>query len=296
MTIYLDIVLLENILMNILIIYFANYLSKKKSTMYKICISSIIGAVYYVILLLPETRFLNFYLYKIVLSLIMVFVGFKNKDIFDYISNIMFFYISSFIFGGAMYGIYYLVSNNSTIEFYPIKIAMLAVCITILAIKNITYYIHLNSKYSNLIYEIYIYIENRIKRLNVFLDTGNSLKDPITNKPIIVVNLESIKEILPKEIYEIAKSEITDIQNIDNNRIHIIPYISLGNQNGLMLGYRVDTVIIKNKNNEIIKINSVILALNTTNLNCVKNSDGLISMEILEKGGNINEYRKVEIG
>lgn len=296
MTIYLDIVLLENIFMNILIIYFANYLSRKKSTMYKICISSIIGAVYYVVLLLPQTNFLNFYLYKIILSIIMVFVGFKNKDVFDFISNVMFFYISSFIFGGSMYGIYYLITSNSNILFYPIKIGILAVSITILAIKNITYYIHLNSKYSNLMYEVDIYIENKIKRIKVFLDTGNSLKDPISNKPIIVVNLDSIKQILPNEIYEIAENGINSMQNIKNSRLHIIPYVSLGNQNGLMIGYRADKVIINVKNKEKMKLESVILALNTTTLNSIKNSDGLIGMEILEKGGICNEYRKIKIG
>ena len=134
MTIYLDVVLFENILMNILIIYFANYLSKKKSSAYKICISSIIGEVYYVVLLLPESKFLNFYLYKIILSMIMVFVGFKNVSIFDYISNIMFFYISSFIFGGAMYGIYYLIQDNTNIEYYSLKIAILSIIVAIVAI------------------------------------------------------------------------------------------------------------------------------------------------------------------
>ena len=295
MTIYLDIVLLENVLMNILIIYLANYLSKRKTTFYKICISSIIGAVYYIILLLPENSFLNFYIYKIILSMIMVIIGFNNNNVFEYVSNIMFFYISSFVLGGAMYGIYYLISNNTNFEYYPFKIAVLSIIVVIIAIKNIAYYINLNTKLSKLIYQVDIYIENNMKRISAFLDTGNSLKDPISNKPIVVVNLDSIKEILPQNIYEIAKNEISDINNISNNKVHIIPYISVGNKNGLMLGYRANTIVVNLENGDKLKFNSVILGLNTTKLNSIKNVDGLISMELLERGGFKNEYRKIEI-
>lgn len=296
MIIYLDVVLIENILMNILIIYFATYLSKKKSTMYRICISSIIGAVYYVILLLPENKFLNFYLYKVILSMIMVLVGFNNRDIHEFISNIMFFYISSFVFGGAVYGINSLIIDNTNMEYYSLKIIILGVIVGIVVIKKVTYYIHLNSKYSKLIYEIDIYIEENVKRIKAFLDTGNTLKDPISNKSIIIVNLDSISEMLPQDIINVCRDNIEKISEIKSNRLHIIPYISIGNQNGLMVGYRVDKVVINIRGKEKIKIDSVIIALNTTILNNIKNADGLISIDILEKGGVFDEYRKIKVG
>ncbi len=299
MTVYLDLVLIENILMNILIIYLANYISKKKASLYKICISSIIGAVYYVVLLLPETQFLNFYLYKIVLSIIMVSIGFSNNNIFDFITNIFNFYLVSFVCGGAMYGIYHCVFSQTDIEYYPVKILLLGSIVLIVILKYTINKIRCVMDYKKLSYYIDVYIDNRIKRVKAFLDTGNSLKDPITNKPVVIICLNSIKDILPKEILDMCSSGNFEFEKLSDkftNKIRILPYQSIGNENGIMVGYKSDKIHIQVSNNQKICIPNCLIGINTTILKDDIDIEALLSIEVLEyKGGASYECNKVKV-
>ncbi len=286
MTIYLDVILLENILMNILILYTSNYLNRNKVNFFRMFISSIIGSVYYIGILLPQTNFLNFYIYKIILSIVMVLIGFENTDIYNFIKSLGIFYFTSFIYGGIAYGINNIFMTNHIANYYSIKIVLLISILSFIFIRQIIKTIKSNMYYSNYDYYIDVYIDNKIKRIKGFLDTGNNMKDPITNKPVLVVCYKSIKDILPKEF---------DIENnieenlINNNKVKLLPYISVGNSNGLMLGYKTDKIKIYINKEEII-LKDITIGINNTKLGRDSNFDALLSIDLLNyKGGKIND-------
>ena len=86
-----------------------------------------------------------------------------------------------------------------------------------------------------------ISIEINDKKINLkgIVDTGNSLTDPISKYPVIIVEYDAIKNILPVEIRDILLNN--QIFNFDQiiaqlsgsswvTRFRIIPYQALGTE------------------------------------------------------------------
>ena len=123
---------------------------------------------------------------------------------------------------------------------YPLKIALLGgitgFIITYVAIKIVKTRITKNE----IIYKAKIEIGNQELEINVLLDTGNMLKDPISNMPVVLVEKSILYPILPKELLENSKNilggdfkENEDINNEYRTRLRIIPFTSVGKQNAL---------------------------------------------------------------
>lgn len=68
------------------------------------------------------------------------------------------------------------------------------------------------------------------------MDTGHSLIDPISKKPVLIVEYRAFKEILPiqfRKIFEKGNIYSTINEMSENsyvNKLRIIPYSSLGNE------------------------------------------------------------------
>ena len=90
------------------------------------------------------------------------------------------------------------------------------------------------------------------------IDTGNLLKEPITNTPVVVVEHTLLYECIPKEILNHIEdilggdfSKIPDeIKQEYISRLKVIPFSSLGKQNGMLLGIKADGIEIKDEDEE----------------------------------------------
>lgn len=103
------------------------------------------------------------------------------------------------------------------------------------------------------------YKEKEIQ-IRAMIDTGNLLKDPISKMPVIIVQKEKMQDIIQKQILENLENIIygTYIEEIEQDyiqRLKLIPYSSLGNQNGMLIGFKPDEITLeqdgietKNKN------------------------------------------------
>ena len=89
MTIYIDIVLLENLVINYILILSTAIISKTKINYISILISSIVGSLYAVINYMAKIdSFLNFFI-KIIISVIMIMISFPNIKFRKIIKNII---------------------------------------------------------------------------------------------------------------------------------------------------------------------------------------------------------------
>ena len=77
MTIYLDIVLIENLIMNSIIIYATAIIMKLKIKHLNILLSSIIGAIYSIMTYISNLKIYSNIFIKIILSIIMVYIAYK---------------------------------------------------------------------------------------------------------------------------------------------------------------------------------------------------------------------------
>ena len=101
MTVYLDVVFLENIIINYIILYVTGIISKANIREKRILLGALIGAIYSVVYYLFKLRIYSSIIIKIVLSIIIIYVTFNSKYFKDLVKKIILFYLVSFVFGGA---------------------------------------------------------------------------------------------------------------------------------------------------------------------------------------------------
>ena len=110
MTIYIDIIFLENLFMNYIIIYATGIIVKAPIKIIRTFLASGIGGVYAILSYMSMLEIYSNLFLKIALSVVMVYIAFnpKNKKIF--FKQLMIFYLTSFTFGGVTFALLYFVS------------------------------------------------------------------------------------------------------------------------------------------------------------------------------------------
>lgn len=82
--------------------------------------------------------------------------------------------------------------------------------------------------------------------ITALLDTGNTLKDPITGLGVIVVDCEVAREILGLDRESLLRP-VETFQQRQLSGLRLIPYSSVGQPSGMLLGMRVDRLEINGK-------------------------------------------------
>lgn len=294
MTVYIDIILLENLCMNYIILFATAYIMKIKISHIRIIASSSIGAVYSIMLYMQILPIYSSIFMKIILSVAMVYISYAPKTVKIAIKQLIIFYLISFAFGGCAFALLYFVKpqdifikNGVYIGTYPLKIALLGgivgFIITYIAFKIIKN----KATKEEMIYKLKIKNNDKTVEVNALLDTGNKLKDPITLVPVIVIEKQKLYNFLPEEILENIDKIIGGDSDklIEENikymsKFRVIPYNSIGKQNGLMLGFKADEVkIIIDEEERTIK--NTIIGIFNQSFNSQTYS-ALISLEIIE--------------
>ena len=125
------------------------------------------------------------------------------------------------------------------------------------------------------------------------LDTGNLLKEPISNEDVIIVEKDSLKDIINKDVLEninaILKGNWLDSKNLYSYKIKIIPFSSLGNENGLLVGFKPDYTKIYGED-EIVR-NDIIIGIYNGKLTQNDMYTSLIGLNIFEKNMTIAEIK-----
>lgn len=177
MKVYLDLILLINFLYDFLILSSVSILLKRNADFKHILLGCIIGlsTMCTLFISLDKTVLL---LLKFITSLSMVVITFGPKKI---IENMFYFYIITIIIGGFQY----LITGDE----YQVNLILMGILSPII----IALYIKSQRDYKskiNKIYDVIIIDEGNAYTLTGYMDTGNTLKDPITKYPIILVSNE----------------------------------------------------------------------------------------------------------
>ncbi|NMB96201.1 MAG: sigma-E processing peptidase SpoIIGA [Clostridiaceae bacterium] len=298
MEIYLDVLVLENIVMNYLILWTTSKILKMKTSNLRLFAGALIGALYAAFLILkPELKLYYTATATFILSLVMVAVTFSPEKLVSFVKTLIVFYVSTFIFAGAAFAFFYLNSQGTMIKngllyvFWDSKwtAVVLSIITSIIIIKVFIEVIQQKFFKEKLITHIKVIFDKKEINISALIDTGNSLQDPISNMPVIIVEFSAIKEILPSEICSIFEqvkeqdfSSLTSMLYSSEwfNRFRLIPFNSLGKENGMLIGFKPDYVVIGD-DVERKSIRDVVIAIYNKVLSRTKNYRALLGPDLL---------------
>ncbi len=299
MTIYLDIVFFENFILNYIIILSTAIISKSKMKLTSIMLSSTIGGIFSILNYLMNMNSLENMVLKIIISILMMLIAFNDYKIKKLIKQLLFFYLVSFTFGGIAFMLLFFIKpqniimkSNHLVGTYPIKITILAGILGFVVIFLIEKIIKDRLNKKSMICDLEIFYDGKIRKIKTMIDTGNLLKEPISKNDVIIVEKESLEGIVSKDILEnikyILKGKWIQEKNIYSYKIKLIPFSSLGNDNGLLLGFKPDYV--KIYSDDEITRNDVLIGIYDGKLSKANQYNSLIGLDILNKEGKKNEF------
>lgn len=201
MTIYLDLVMILNFAIDFILLLTVSIILKRNVKLTRIMLGAFIGGLSILFLFFNINSFLLF-IFKILISILMILTTFGYKTIKYTLVNILYLYMSSIILGGFLYllnlefsykhiGMIFF-NNGLSINFiFLIIFSPIILYIYIKQTKNLRY------NYSNY-YNIEIINKNKRYKYIGYMDSGNVLVDTLTKKIVILIDkrklLFNIKE------------------------------------------------------------------------------------------------------
>ena len=181
--IYIDELIILNFIIDFLILKTTSSILKLNTKTSRLIISSIVGEISLLYLFINFDN-IELTLFKLSIGVIMNLISFGYINLKDFIKNLLYFYMFSFFLGGTLY--YLKIESLVKYKYYLLLIPIIMNILKKLAynLKNII----------KLRHKVTIYLKNgNILYLNGYMDTGNTLVEPYTNKNVIIIN-KDIKE------------------------------------------------------------------------------------------------------
>lgn len=256
MKVYIDLLLIFNFIVDFLLLISVATILKRRVSFYRIVAGAFIGSLSIFLLFLSLSTFLLL-LVKLIVSVIIILITFKYRDIKYFLKNISYFYFVSMVLGGGIYlwnntfsyhnnGLSF-ISNSYQLNFFGLLIiSPVLIACYVRKMKSI------QEQYNYYYYVDVYYKDKNIKGIG-FLDNGNTLT--YKNRPVILINNNKISF------------------NID--KYELLPYQAL-NYIGIVKCFKIDYLTLNEK-----KWNNVYLGIMENNFG-IDGVDFLLHREMME--------------
>ena len=278
MTIYLDVVFIENLVMNLSVILSEAVLLNSLNKFIRKIGSALIATAYYILTLI----FPKFSGFQVFVGILIIFIAFRPRNLKMLIKQVFLFYFINFVFAGTSFALIcafnkgkFSIFNGVVVGNFSVFKVFLAV---IIAIIMLIYFFRKRSRH--VFKDVVISISGKVKEIRLLLDTGNLLREPYTGKPVMIVEKSALKNVIDEELFNDLEKMLKGGEIIPDG-MFLIPYRSLGNSLGFLLGIKPDFVTLK-KNGK--KFCNVVIGICNENISETKSYSGIFGLETLDEG------------
>ena len=263
--VYLDVVVVGNLVMNYVILWATAKFAQYNPSRWRLLCGAAVGSLYALAVFIPQLQGLLIWFVKVIISILMVITVFAPLPWRRFLTCLGYFYVASFAIGGIVFAAMYFIQANGYFgqlltapaqdqRYFWLGI-LVALAITWVVVRwGAVAHAKTKMRNSNKTV-VYISSLNHRARVEALLDTGNSLTDPLTNLPVMVVEYNAVKDLLPIAVQQLYQNQGTlDFIKLQSALLNqppgamkfaLIPYRSLGRENGMLLGFKPDLLEIE---------------------------------------------------
>ncbi len=263
---YMEYYVIENLLINYIIISCTSILTKKYNNNKKKCIGASLGAIYSVAYIYPQLDILFTIPFKILIMTIITLLAFTYKNKKEYMSIVLVFYLVNIFISGTTFFIIYFTG----IDHMKISFVIICAYVSCELLKYIYNDIKTIKQLKEFTKTVNINFLDKSCSCKALLDSGNLLKDPMSNNDVVIVKSSALKDVLPEALvnynYEnidmIKAEELINLLDDEiSSRIRLIPYKHAGSSKGsIILGLKADYIEVDEN-----KIGNIILGISNFN-------------------------------
>ncbi|MCL2050187.1 MAG: sigma-E processing peptidase SpoIIGA [Lachnospiraceae bacterium] len=236
-------VFIINLVLNVFILILTAKTLKLSAARLRILAGGAFGALgYCLILLLPVTYQAKIFIGLIPVSILMAKLTFMSKGLKNVLRQTGFLFVYAFLIGGIMI---FLMQKMGIFSLYAEK-AWLILILGYTVFAAVDYFLKKYQRHKeNVFVKVSIPCGNVKIDVTALVDTGNGLVEPISKKPVAILEQTAWEPLKP-----LMKPEKTKA----------IPYHNLGNANGMLTGYEIGEIYIE-ENGQRGKYENVIVAV-----------------------------------
>ncbi|WP_152378810.1 sigma-E processing peptidase SpoIIGA [Paenibacillus brasilensis] len=265
MVVYIDLIFLTNLFIDAVLLMVTAWMRKIRPVWWRLILSAVIGAMYVVMMFVPELSFLFTFLIKLALSVMMLLVAFGFGSMQKVLRTMGSFYMINFVAAGGILGVHYFLQSTGEMfngiwyttsggMSFELKIAFWFILCTFVGVM-LFFRIVQSSKQrtermSGFLGEVQVWIGQDHIECTGLLDTGNQLHDPLTRIPVMVMESALWEGYLPSSWLQKCSEgnvdqlvmELGDESFSWQDRIRLVPYRGINRSHSFMLALKPDRV------------------------------------------------------
>ena len=248
--VYIDLLFLLNLIANYLLLLAAGRLSGAVLMRWRIGLGAAAGALYAVLVFLPGLEWLAFWLCKMACGVLMALIAYGGGR---YLLRVtVFFFGASAALAGAVLGLEMLGSVSLTLEhgvFYSKLDIRLLLLLFVACYFVLSLFFRRTGRYSGReLVRLEVTLDRGTVSLTALVDTGHSLTDTATNRPVVVAEAQALSGLLPA--WADAAQPIRSVERCHasgSRQARLIPYRAVGVECGMLLALRTQGVRVGEK-------------------------------------------------
>ena len=225
---YIDRLFFLNFCMDFFTLALTNIFMERKVSPFRIILSACTGAAGCIaVLFLPALP----YVIKVLtgfagLSILMIWILYPKENIHFFVKALTSLYFFSFLLGGVLIFLKRYIKTDGNNYFFTVLLPSAVVYVLVrFLIKR--------KKEAQNECEVLLNCGDKQLKVKAFIDSGNMLTDPISKRPVSIIEEECLK-----------KAEIV----MPDEKCKAIPYHSVGKKNGILMGFEFPEMRICGRN------------------------------------------------
>lgn len=246
-------------------------LIKQRLSILRLFTSSLIASIIIPFIVFFPTSFINTIPVKLLYSVLIILFTFGWKNWFQLFKRLSMFYFISFVMGGGLLAIQFMttadliLTNQINIGFIVIGFPL----VWFFTKSQMDNHVMDKIKYDQM-YEVTIELNDKSFNTIGYIDSGNQLVDPLTNRPVIICDEVFLTQFFNEQEWEIIRGIVTqnnqtDLMNELTTRLYIIPYQAVGIASNYLYALKPQNVSITYEN-EVIETSQVFIGIQLVNL------------------------------
>ncbi len=293
MAVYVDLLLLVNFSLNAWALWVTSLVTGMRRRKAALSLASLCGAIYAFGVLTPWAAIFVHPVSKLLLAILMVYLTFRPRLPGKMLTLVAWFLLISCITAGMILGLYTLLLDREVqgtmLAWGDLPLWVVGLALLVLYGTGGRFLGNLENRLVHVANSAHLraYLEEMEIELEALVDSGNQLVEPLSGRPVIVVALDAVSDMLPPEIVALSRSDSIWEAKLDElatanlvQRLHFVPFHAVGNERGVLLGVRVDYVEVT-CNGRMQRTKGITLAISPVSLSEDNNYQALVPLRLL---------------
>jgi|SRR5690554_1507950 len=245
MVVYLDLLIAINLIFNFVLLTIAGWMGLHRFSWRRYALAAGLGTVFALIFFFrPQYIFVSWFC-RLAGGLAMAYVAWPQANLRKIFSRTMILLVAGQLMGGGIYSLAYALDGTPLGDQTAFSLGVVAGGgLLVLAVAAWwVARIHRAKQQAVYVGQVTIHFQGRAAKLSALLDSGNTLRHPVTSWPVVIVERKAAQGIFPHHVLAWLEQPLTAPPPGLETRIALVPYQSVGGA-GVLAAIRPDNLVL----------------------------------------------------